>query len=409
MASNTLLTIGMVTHEMLMHLKGNLAFTRGVSRQWESQFAQTGAKIGAPLQIRKTPKYAVQSGAPFTAQNYIEEYVTLIINQQKHVDVEFTSVEATLSLDDWSRRIGRPAASRLAAEIDKDGLACYAQVANSVLSPTAAAEKFYWYNVAHALIMQEGGPQDGDYSVCLEPMEQAAVVNANRGLFQSSTQIKEQYEEGMMGRMAGATWYMDQNVAAHTTGARGGSPTMSAVAGQTGSSIATIAWTSAAAQRLRAGDVLQITGVYAVNPQTGQSTGRLRDFTVTANVNSDASGNATIPISPSIIISPDPRQTVSAAPAASAPLLFTGTAGTTYSQNLYFHKNAFTVAIVPMVMPESGSASRASDDEFRASLRLWKDSVIATDTHPSRLDALYGWLCTMPECAVRIWSVPGVT
>ena len=185
MATNTFLTIGQVTRELLLHLKGNLAFTRGVSRQWENQFAQTGAKIGAPLQIRKTPKYAVQSGAPFTAQNYIEEYVTLIVNQQKHVDVEFTSVEMTLSLDDWSRRIGRPAASRLAAEIDKDGLACYSQVANSVVSPTAAAEKFYWYNVAHAIIMQEGGPQDGDYSVCLEPMEQAAVVNANRGLFQS--------------------------------------------------------------------------------------------------------------------------------------------------------------------------------------------------------------------------------
>ena len=131
------------------------------------------------------------------------------------------ALEMTLSLDDWSRRIGRPAASRLAAEIDKDGLACYAQVDNSVVSPTAAAEKFYWYNVAKAIILQEGGPQDGDYSVCLEPMEQAAVVNANRGLFQSSTQIKEQYEEGMMGRMAGADWYVDQNVASHTTGATG--------------------------------------------------------------------------------------------------------------------------------------------------------------------------------------------
>ena len=183
-----------------------------------------------------------------------------------------------------------------------------------MVSPTAAAEKFYWYNVAKAIILQEGGPQDGDYSVCLEPMEQAAVVNANRGLFQSSTQIKEQYEEGMMGRMAGADWYVDQNVAAHTTGARGGVPTMSAVGGQTGSSIATIAWTAAAAQRLKAGDVIQITGVYAVNPQTGLSTGRLRDFTVTANVSSDAAGLATIPISPPIIIAPDPRVTVSAAP-----------------------------------------------------------------------------------------------
>ena len=353
------------------------------------------------------PKYAVQSGAPFTAQNYIEDYVTLIVNQQKHVDVEFTSVEMTLSLDDWSRRIGRPAASRLAAEIDKDGLACYAQVANSVVSPTAAAEKFYWYNVAHAVIMQEGGPQDGDYSVCLEPMEQAAVVNANRGLFQSSTQIKEQYEEGMMGRMAGADWYMDQNVAAHTTGARGGAAIVT-TGSQVGSSILTSTWT-ASGTRLKRGDVIQFTGVFAVNPQTMASTGRLRDFTLTADAVADAGGLSTLQISPPIIVGPDPRATVSNSPAASAPILYTGTANTTYAQNLYFHKNAFTVAIVPMVMPESGNASRASDDEFRASLRLWKDSVIATDTHPSRLDALYGWLCQQPELACRVWSVPGVT
>jgi hypothetical protein len=397
----------MVTRELLMHLKGTMAFGRAVSRQWEDKFAVTGAKIGAPLQIRKTPKYAVQSGAPFSAQNYIEEYVTLIVNQQKHVDVEFTSVEQTLSLDDWSRRIGRPAASRLAAEIDKDGLACYSQVANSVVSPTAAAEKFYWYNVAKAIILQEGGPQDGDYSVCLEPMEQAAVVNANRGLFQSSTQIKEQYEEGMMGRMAGADWYVDQNVASHTTGARGGAAIVT-TANQVGSAILTSTWT-ASGLRLKAGDVIQFTGVYAVNPQTLQSTGRLRDFTVTSNVTADAGGLATVNISPAIILAPDPRATVSNAAAASAPILFTGTANTTYSQNLYFHKNAFTMAIVPMVMPESGSASRASDDDFRASVRLWKDSVIATDTHPSRLDVLYGVLCQQPELAVRVWSVPGVT
>jgi hypothetical protein len=407
MASNQLLTIGMVTKELLMHLKGTLAFGRAVSRQWEDKFAVTGAKIGAPLQIRKTPKYAVQSGAPFTAQNYIEDYVTLIVNQQKHVDVEFTSAEMTLSLDDWSRRIGRPAASRLAAEIDKDGLACYAQVANSVVSPTAAAEKFYWYNVAKAIILQEGGPQDGDYSVCLEPMEQAAVVNANRGLFQSSTQIKEQYEEGMMGRMAGADWYVDQNVASHTTGARGGAAIVT-TANQVGSAILTSTWT-ASGLRLKAGDVIQFTGVYAVNPQTLQSTGRLRDFTVTSNVTADAGGLATVNISPAIILAPDARATVTNSPAASAPILFTGAANTTYSQNLYFHKNAFTMAIVPMVMPESGNASRASDDDFRASVRLWKDSVIATDTHPSRLDVLYGVLCQQPELAVRVWSVPGVT
>lgn len=405
---NTLTTIQMVSRELLMMLKNNLAFSRGVNRQWEKQFAVQGQKINASLQIRKTPKHAIQSGPTFNAENYIEEYVTLVVNQQKHVDVEMLSTELTLAMDDWSRRVARPAGTRLANEIDKDGLRCYAQVANSIVSPTVAADKFYAYNQAHAVLFQEGAPQDGDFSVCLEPMEQAAVVAANRGLFQSSTQIEQQYEEGKMGRMAGADWVCDQNVAAHTTGPRGGTPQVT-TANQSGSSITTSGWTAAAALRLATGDVFQITGVYAVNPQTLQSTGRLRDFVTTSVTNSDASGNATINFSPPIIIAPDPRATVSNTPAAAAPLLFTGTANTTYAQNLFYHKNAFTLAVVPLVMPFSGQASRADDPEFGASLRVWRDSNIQADTHPARTDVLYGWLAEQPELAVRVWSVPTLT
>jgi len=405
---NTLSVIQMVSRELLMMLKNQLAFTKGVSRQWESQFAQNGFKIGAQLQIRKTPRHAVQSGATFIAENYIEEYVTLVINQQKHVDIEMLSTELTLSMDDWSRRVARPSATRLANEIDKDGLMCYAQVSHSVVSPTQADQKFYQYQLAHGIVLRAGAPMDGDFTCCLDPFENAAVVNANRGLFQSSEQIKEQYEEGLMGRMTGADWVVDQNVATHTTGPRGGSPQVT-TASQTGSTINTSGWTAAAALRLATGDVIQFTGVYEANPQTLQSTGRLADFVVTAAVNSDASGNAAIPISPAIIIPPDPRATVVTAPAAAAPVLFTGTANTAYQQNLYYHKEAFTVAIVPLMLPFSGERSRADDGEFGASLRVWRDSNIQTDTHPARTDVLYGWICQHPALACRVWSIPGVS
>lgn len=406
--ANTLTTIQMVSRELLMMLKNNLAFAKFVNRQWEPQFAVAGAKIGANLQIRKTPRHAVQSGPGFVAENYVEEYVTLVVNQQKHVDVEMLSTELTLSMDDWSRRVARPSGTRLANEIDKDGLRCYAQVANAVLSPTVAADKFYAYNRAHALLLQEGAPMDGDFAVCLEPMEQAAMVAANRGLFQSATQIQDQYEEGKMGRMAGADWVCDQNVAAHTVGPLGGTPVV-AGASQTGSSITSSGWTAAAALRLNAGDVIQFGGVFAVNPQTLQSTGRLRDFVVTANFSSTAGGLGAIQVSPPIILPPDPRATVTNSPADLAPITVVGTAGTTYSQNLFYHKEAFTLAVVPLVMPFSGQASRADDAEFAASLRVWRDSNITTDTHPARTDVLYGWLCQHPALAVRVYSVPTLT
>jgi hypothetical protein len=331
--------------------------------------------------------------------------VPLVIDKQKHVDVEFSSVEHTLSLDDWSRRIGRPSATRLANEIDKDGLALYSQVANSILSPTVATDKFYAYNQALAVLLQEGAPMDGQFTVCLEPMEQAAVVAANRGLFQSSTQIQEQYEEGRMGRMAGADWVVDQNVAAHTTGARGGAPQVGA-ASQTGSTLNVTGFTAAAAPRLKKGDVFTLANVYAVNPQTLQSTGRLRDFVVTADVSSAADGTAAIPIYPPIILPTDPRATVTASPAAATPLVLLGVANTTYSQNLFYHKEAFTLACVPLVMPYSGQANRADDPAFSASIRVWKDSNISTDTHPARADVLYGHVAQHPSLAVRMWSVP---
>ena len=93
--------------------------------------------------IRKTPKFVVQSGPGFVAQNYMEEFVPLVVDQQKHVDVEFGSVEMTLSLDDWNRRIGNPTAIQLANEVDTAGLATYWQVANALLSPETEEDKWY--------------------------------------------------------------------------------------------------------------------------------------------------------------------------------------------------------------------------------------------------------------------------
>ena len=394
----------MVTRALLADLKNNLSFTANCSREWQKEFAQEGFKIGAQLMIRKTPKFVVQSGPGFVAQDYIEEFVPLVVDQQKHVDVEFGSVEMTLSLDDWNRRIGAPTAIQLANEVDTAGLARYWEVANSLLSPTDEADKWYRYLQAAAFLDDEACPMDGQRYAVLDQWEEKAIVNANKGLFQSSTQIRNQYEEGTMGISAGLKWSMDQNVAVHLTGPRGGTPAVNA-AGQTGASLVTNAWTSSAALRLRKGDVFTIAGVYAVNPKNRMSTGRLRRFTCTADVSSDASGNATIPLSPPILIAPDPRQTVTAAPGAGALLAFLGDASTSYRQNIVAHRSAFTVAIVPLVMPSRGTAARASDPDLGVSLRVWRDSDVMTDSHPARTDVLFGWRAQRPEFAVRVWSV----
>lgn len=388
MAENSLLTIDMVTRALLMDLKNNLVFTAQADRTWEKEFAVTGYKIGSKLLIRKTPKFVVVDGPGFSAQDYNEEYVQLNIDKQRHIDVEFGSVEMTLSLDDWNKRIGLPQAIQLANEVDTEGLATYWQVANSLLSPETGSDKWYTYLRAGAFLDDEAVPQDGQRAVVMDQWEEKAVVNENKGLFQSSTEIRDQYEEGTMGHSAGFRWSMDQNVAVHTTGQRGGTPLTNG-AGQTGSLLITDGWTAAAANRLKRGDVFTLPGVYGINPKNRLSTGRLRRFTVTADVDSDGSGNATIPIFPTIITS-GPEQTVTAAPADGVAITLLGDPSTSYKQNLVYHKKAFTVAIVPMIMPNQGTAYRASDPDIGVSIRMWKSSDIMTDSHPARADILFG-------------------
>lgn len=407
MATNQVLTITMITRRLIQVWRNNIVFAMGADRKYQGEFAQVGAKIGDTVNIRLPARFAVQDGPALNPQNYVERSVPLTISFQKHCDVEFSSRELTLSLDDWSKRIGEPEAIKLANAVDQNGLAQYWRIANSILSPAVSPTTSKWraYLRAAALLDQEAIPRDGQRYTVHEPVEAADLIEENKGLFQSATQISEQYESGEMGKTAGFTWKMDQNIAMHTTGPRGGAPTVTN-AGATGSSILTGNWTAGAGRRLNRGDVIQFAGVFAVNPQSLQNTGRLRDFTLLADVDSDAAGVATLPISPEIILPPDPRATVTAAPAAGALLSFLGAANTQYMQNFAYHKLAFTLAMVDLVMPHSGEFARVSDPQAGISMRSWKDSNISTDTHPARVDIMGGWAVPCPEAAVRVWSIP---
>ena len=234
-----------------MHLKGNLAFTRGVSRQWESQFALTGAKIGAPLQIRKTPKYAVQSWRPLHGAE-LHRRVRHAHRQsakacgrgvhQRRDDPESSMIGPGVSAD-LPPHASPPRSTRTACVLRPGG-----QLASC--PPPPPPRSFTGTTWRTPSSCRKVARRTATTACASSRWKQAAVVNANRGLFQSSTQIKEQYEEGKMGRMAGADWYMDQNVASHTTGARGGAAIVT-TAGQTGSAILTATWT-ASGLRLKA-------------------------------------------------------------------------------------------------------------------------------------------------------------
>lgn len=416
MPTNTLLTIGQITREALEYFSNNLVFTNRahILRQYSREFAIPGDKIGPSLNVRLPAQLRATSGPNLQVQDYIEQSVPLSINQQEHVDLQFTSFEATLSLDDWGDRIGEPSGIVLANKVDAYGLALYHQIPNAVLVPTAGNVKWRAYLQAGAMLADNAAPNDGSWRVVLNQWAQVDIVDELKGLFQSSEQIARQYERGLMGQSGGFTWVWDQNVAVHTTGPMGGAPLYATTASD-GLSITVTGFTAAAAARLNKGDIFTFGtpgtpaagDIFGVNPVSLQSTGKLRQFTVTANVSSAADGTATIPIYPPIIgpaTPANPRQTVHALPTAGKALVFLGTANTAYYQNILHQKSAFAMAMCRLQEPFSGQAAYATDEDTGVAIRTWKSSNISDDTHASRADIAFGFAVTRPQWACRAWS-----
>lgn len=419
---NQFLTINMITNEASMVLENMLSFSKYVDRQYDDRFAQSGAKIGDTLRLRKPPRYVGTSGPTLVPEDSIDTSVNLTIGpnatswfqngEQFHVDITFTSQDLTLSMDEFSNRYIKPMMARIANRIDERGMALARAVANTVGTPgTTPASSLVWLQ-SGAVLDNNAALRDNERYVCLNPDAQAATVDGLKGLFQQSNLIGEQYSMGAMGRGLGYLFAMDQNVISHTVGALGGVPLVNG-AGQgaatttsdpftSTTSLVTDGWTAAAAQRLNIGDVFTIAGVFAVNPQSKVSTGKLQQFTVTANASSDGAGNLTAVISPAIITG-GPMQTVSNSPADNSPITVVGTAATAYPQNLAFHKSAFCLATADLELPR-GVDMAARNTYKNISIRAVRQYAIGTDTFPLRLDVLYGWCAFQPQLACRVWG-----
>jgi len=393
----------MITREAARILTNNLCFTKQITREYQDQFARSGAKIGSVLNIRKPPKYIGRTGRVCSVEDVVETSVPLALTTQYGVDLSFSSAELALSIDDFSDRILKPAVAVVANKIDYEMMGLYTTVPNVVGTPGTVPNALLTYLMAGVALDDNMAPRDDQRKVVVNPIQQATIVDALKGLFQSADQIERQYEKGLMGITAGFKWCMDQNVRTHTAGPYGGAPIV-AGGSQVGSTLNVSGFTAAAALRLRKGDLFTITGVNAVNGQNRQNLGYLRTFTVTADVNSLADGTAAIPIYPPITPT-GAAQTVTASPAGGAPLTMTFTANQVTNQALAFHRDAFTYATADLPLPDGvDMASRVSDSQLGVSVRMIRQYTICDDLWPTRLDVLWGGAAVYPELACRIIS-----
>lgn len=414
MATNSLLTPTIITREALRILHSKLSFVGNVNRDYDDRFASSGGKIGNTLNVRMPAKYAARKTSTYAAENYVERSTPVVMASQYGVDVSFTSQELTLSLEDFSERVLKPAVSQLAAVIEGDALAAaYKSVANFV-GTTSTTMTFKQFMQGGQVLSENLAAPDGRIAL-LNPLSRVEFSDAVKGLFHDSGEVAKLYKEGKMGRTGGFEVYESTLLGAHTAGTFAGTPLTTGA--NLGVSATTNTWAATSSididgatsgTTLKAGDVLTFgtlaAGLVACHPETKASYGKLKKFVVTTDATVVTAGTVTVSVSPAAIYgSGNAYQNCILTNANMDGLTVTlwSAAGTNFGQNLQFHKDAFTAVFADLedVSKYGSWGSRQNMDGI--SMRTARQYVLSSDSFPCRIDVLWGFAPLYPELAVK--------
>lgn len=420
--ANALVTSTVITNEVLRIAHNASAFLGNVNTDYKE--AWTGdVKPGSTVKARAPVQFTHRDGETASVQDITERSTDVTLQPLLGLDFAVGSTELTTSVGSngsvdkaFKERYLKPAGLKLAALLDyRIGTLMKNSFHQMVGTPGTPPATFADLLNAGVPLDRMSVPRDGMRMAAIEPGANASIVAGLSGLFNNKEVLGEQYKTGIIKTGAGLDLAMSQNVPSHTVGPLGGTPLVNGAnqglinAGATDNpyvattSLVTDGWTAAAALRLNQGDTFTIAGVFSVNPETKASTGVLQSFLVTANTSSDGSGNATIVISPAIIAG-GAYQNVTARPADNAAITVTsGAANTTYTNNLIWHRDAFTFVSPKQELPGGmDMAYQASlADEGGVSLRFVRGFDITNNKFVSRFDILWGGAVTLPNFGVR--------
>jgi hypothetical protein len=395
----------------LARLQNKLPMTATVNKDFQAEVADSQKRHGGTVNMEKPPMFNVRSGEIMEVQSTVVPVISTTLSMFG-VDVSASQLDLQVSYDEVQNGmydgVLDGAASALAAKIEADGFALALKVANTVGTPGTAITDPSILSTAGALITSNGGDISNRIGL-LNSFQNASFASGVKNYFNPVNTVSDAYAKGMLGNGYGFDLYDEPVAGTFTAGTYGGTPLTNGVLVE-GNTIVTDGWT-ATTTSLNVGDTFTIAGCFNRNPQTGLSTGALKNFVVATKTVTDGSGNSTITIGEDGIILSGARQNVISASGTSviadnSPITVTsGASGVTSKQSLVFHKNAFTFAMVPLAkLPSNlGVMSTVVQDKMSGlSISMKEAYSIETNQRVVRFDVLYTWLETYPQIACRI-------
>ena len=288
----------------------------------------------------------------------------------------------------------------------------YKRVWNTVNGTTNSVLTYRYFQKAGQKLTDALAPV-ADRTAIMSPSSVVEFLDATKGLFAANSNLNEQFREGMMGRTGGFDVGENTLLPSHSTGSLAGTPLTNGTT--LGTSTTANSWVSqtdlsvdgaTSSTTIAAGDVITLSGVYEVHPESKQNTGRLQQFVVQSAVTLTTTATAyTVTVKPGLMYGSGNafQNTVLSGVANTDNLTVTriGAASTAFGQDLFFHQDAFAFVTVDLedMSPYGANCTRATSDSV--SMRFIQQYDASVDVVRARLDVLWGFAELLPELAVR--------
>jgi hypothetical protein len=418
--ANSLITAQWVARKALVLLHAKSNFTGRCNRDYQSLLPGpiNGVILGQQLSIRLPFQYMLRTGPQMNAQNSVQRFATLLVNQQLGVDINFTSVERAMLLNSFEEQVLEPAMARLAAGVENftTGQVNNVPKFTGAFSTTATYDQLLQNE---QYLTEALAPEDDRRTFTATPQTSRYFVKDNKGLFQPESTISDQWLEGVISdKAAGYVCFRNTKLPTHVIGtfAATSNPSVNG-AGQSNPGagnafVSTFSLTVtgfAATDVVNAGDVISIAGVNEVDPETKASLGRPKQFVVTATTGLQPT---TLSIAPGIITGGS-YQNVDSVPGTGALIQIFGVSGAATTsplanisgqlikQSLGWYRDAIVFANPPMLDLSPLVKMTAAESFEGYNMRFAQQWDPSNDVLPARLDSIVGAVLSYPELAVR--------
>lgn len=362
-------------------------------------------EFGATIYAKRPHDYAVisTSGGDIsgsTKSDIISGRAACTVQNYITVATSWTNYEEALQLEQLEEILA-PMATRAAINLEttyatflRKGLGL------SIGTPGTAATTWEHVASAGAFLNAAGVPMDAPWYYIMNPFTQMKMAGLQNAILNDKLTMSSWEKSQIPGQFAGLTALTSNalstftnGVGADRVGALSGTPTATYAAAKDSMTQSLAISGMSAGTTVKAGEILEVTGrfrnnIATKNPMVDATGAQVKwRAIVTADVTFNSSGAGTLVCTgPAIFEAVNQYNTVDSALTSGDVVTLLGTSGATVAPNLFFHKQAATLATVKL--PKLSTWDTVFTTKDGLSIRVTKYSNGDTNTQNIRFDIL---------------------